>query len=163
MTKQELRPCPFCEHEAIERFEAYRDVFRVLCPNCAAVAKEQEWNTRPLEDALRERAEKAEEKALKLEQEDAYREMELFSLLNLLDVDKEHQSGLLDMWQTCRILAGKTIKELKANRKMIERMIERVDKVKNTLSNYFHLFHAPNVGSFLDDWNALVAEWKERE
>ncbi len=115
------------------------------------------------QEALRERAEKAEEKALKLEQEDAYREMELFSLLNLLDVDKEHQSGLLDMWQTCRILAGKTIKELKANRKMIERMIERVDKVKNTLSNYFHLFHAPNVGSFLDDWNALVAEWKERE
>ena len=44
---------------------------------------------------------------------------------------------------------------------MVERMIERVDKVKNTLSNYFHLFHAPNVGSFLDDWNALVAKWKE--
>ncbi len=114
-------------------------------------------------DAFLERAEKAEEKALKLEQEDAYREMELFSLLNLLDVDKEHQSGLLDMWQTCRILAGETIKELKANRKMIERMIEagnRLCELAEELDDLVDEFRAyPDLFS----WRALVAEWKERK
>lgn len=46
---------------------------------------------------------------------------------------------------------------------MVERMIGCVDKAKGAVRSYFTLFRAPHVGSFLDDWNALVAEWKERE
>jgi len=86
-------------------------------------------------DALRERAEKAES--------------ECKTLSDILAKDTMDALG--------------AIRRAKKAEAMVERMIEHVDKVKNTLSNYFRLFHAPNVGSFLDDWNALVAEWEERK
>lgn len=63
MSEIELKPCPVCGSENVTSAAGF-----VVCKNCnvsTAIGVTQEesnrlWNTRPLEDALRARAEKAE-------------------------------------------------------------------------------------------------------
>lgn len=63
MTEQELLPCPFCGHKNPSIMHAY-DLEYMRCFNCKGDfgwdGKVDKWSDRPLEDALRERAEKAE-------------------------------------------------------------------------------------------------------
>ena len=63
MTEQVLRPCPFCGHKNPSIMHAY-DLEYMRCFNCKGDfgwdGKVDKWSDRPLEDALRERAEKAE-------------------------------------------------------------------------------------------------------
>lgn len=53
----ELKPCPFCGGEA-ELCYSEVDIF---CRKCNVMQETEMWNTRPIEDALQARAEKAEE------------------------------------------------------------------------------------------------------
>lgn len=103
-----IKACPFCG----ESPHIYAEKDQVICSDEKCLMSltwidVEIWNTRPIEDALQARAEKAEA--------------------------------------------------------MVERMIGCVDKAKGAVRSYFTLFRAPHVGSFLDEWNTLVAEWKERE
>jgi len=54
----ELKPCPFCGSADIRTEPGINLNY---CDKCSAEANIEHWNTRPIEDALQARAEKAEE------------------------------------------------------------------------------------------------------
>lgn len=58
----ELKPCPFCGHEASESFlgEGFVACGSFNCQIGMTIFDPNSWNTRPIEDALLARAEKAE-------------------------------------------------------------------------------------------------------
>lgn len=153
MTEQSLRPCPFCgESVELDYSELpNRKHWFITCVCCGMMYQspisqrkyvKDNWNNRPIEDALRACAEELEDQLKTLD-----------SNLDFL-ISENH---MLDK-KACEY----KFRAEKAEA-MVERMIGCVDKAKGAVRSYFTLFRAPHVGSFLDDWNALVAEWKERE
>jgi len=46
----EMKPCPFCGGEAAQSMVTFLDIY---CVACGARTELSNWNTRPLEDALR--------------------------------------------------------------------------------------------------------------
>ena len=80
--KLELTPCPFCGAKGFVLFSTYINIYKekmwhIGCENCGLVFGGDHfkkngkiiWNTRPTEDALRIRAEKAEADVSRLEDE----------------------------------------------------------------------------------------------
>lgn len=69
MSETELKPCPFCG-ELPSAESLGEDGYYICCGNidCESmdVISPEAWNTRPVEDALQERAEKAEADAERL-------------------------------------------------------------------------------------------------
>lgn len=69
MTKEELKLCPFCGESDLSAGKNFvTGAYDIECPSCGLRISNKDkdcgvvyWNTRPIEDALRIRAEAAEE------------------------------------------------------------------------------------------------------
>ena len=49
---EELKPCPFCGCDDLDATKHRLSL--ITCQNCGTEALEKRWNTRPIEDALRQ-------------------------------------------------------------------------------------------------------------
>ena len=71
----ELKPCPFCGSTRQEltyslSINTERTYYGngIICANCRVCVPEDEWDTRPIEDALQSRIDKLEEALAKVEE-----------------------------------------------------------------------------------------------
>jgi predicted RNase H-like nuclease (RuvC/YqgF family) len=162
----EYKPCPFCGSTEISTEMGLNLNY---CDKCSAEANIEHWNTRPLEDALLKRAERAEAMVERLIEE----RKQLIAQLAAEKDKNEHMLGcifeyetiapdgelgvsLLNMDNHIRSLEADNA-ELKRKLANAEQMVERLIEAGERLS-----IHSRMVDD-IDVWNALVAEWQANQ
>lgn len=133
---EELRPCPFCGAMPMGQDDRY------MCSTLGCVMQEdtisaENWNTRPIEDALNARtAELSQAVGL------------ITTLKPTMVMDTDHP---LDMAKEVEVYVSARIAELEG---FINRLIEAGDAMSNAQSMWV---------AEEDKWDALVKDWKESE
>jgi hypothetical protein len=122
-------------------------------------------NTRPIEDALNERI-------AELETERDQAKNELADIRKMVTVSKNYSelweerewlSNKLTYAERCIDEGNARIAKIIAERDEVRAIVEKLIKVGNKLGKFTLILDSLSANGFVDDWIALVDEWKESE
>ena len=162
-----LKPCPFCGQQPKEVMwrefgKKPREYFLYHCPNeeCPSYFTKPgsmtaaDWNTRPIEDALRARIAELEAERKRLF-EDKSRLMDCYFEFETIAPDGELKISVLDLYNE--------LTDTRARAERAEAMVTRLIEAGNILADGLDTYWQECYPQALGFWNSLVAGWKERQ
>lgn len=186
MSEIELKLCPFCGGKNIKEFGTYERT--IHCCDCGAEdgfvigdqnGWEGNWNTRPIEDALQSRAEKAEamverlieagnalkQHAAKIKSGYVAHDCKLWTDI----VDEWRESGNCSPLNELKVENYKLQKELSGKAEQFAKADVMINKLIDA-GNDLYMAGLPD-GCRIEDspdgewaaWDALVAEWEKEQ